>query len=292
MTVEKIVIIGAGGQLGRELITAFAEREVLALDMPEVDITRPDTIEQHLKKMRPDLVLNAAAYVNVDKAESERDAAFKVNAEAVGQLATLCGKYDCRLIHYSTDYVFDGQSDQPYRETDETAPINVYGASKLAGERLLEQSGIDYQILRTCGLYTVFPCLGKQGHNFTQTVLRIAREQGEIKLVDDEICTPTYAADLAEQTKVLADAEQGGIFHATNDGGCSWCEFATEAFRLAELEVSVTAVSSSYWNSPAKRPPYSVLKNNRLKGLGLDRMRPWQKALAAYMTRKKEQPGI
>lgn len=289
MKAEKVVIIGAGGQLGRELVSAFRERELLALDMPEADITRPDTIEPHLKKMKPDVVLNAAAYVNVDLAESERDTAYKVNAEAVGHLAALCGKYNCRLIHYSTDYVFDGASRKPYVETDATTPLNVYGASKLAGERLLEQSGIDYLILRTCGLYTVFPCLGKQGRNFTETVLRIAREQGAIKLVDDEICTPTYAADLAEQTVTLADDEHGGLFHATNDGGCSWLEFAAEAFKLAELEVEITPVSSSFWNSPAKRPPYSVLKNNRLKGLGLDRMRPWPEALAAYMTRKLEQ---
>ncbi|MCL4507883.1 MAG: dTDP-4-dehydrorhamnose reductase [Chloroflexi bacterium] len=289
----KIILIGANGQLGTDLYSALAQHDVVAAIQPgtpagrlspvfELDIGNGADVRAALAQYKPDVVINTAAFHRVDDIERDASIALQVNALAAQQLALACRDPDAALLHISTDYVFDGARRTPYVETDPPNPISAYGATKLAGELLVRLAWRKHYIIRPCGLYGTAGAMGKGG-NFVNTMLRLAHEGKPIKVIDDQICTPTYTKDLAEQIALLITTGHYGTYHTTSDGACSWYEFACEIFRLAGLSVQVTPITSEEFGAPARRPAYSVLENRALRDLGIDRMRDWHNALAEYV---------
>lgn len=278
----RIAIIGAGGQLGRELTRVLGERGV-PLSHADIEITNPVRVSAALGCLQPDAVVNAAAFNLVDAAECDLEATLRVNALGPLHLARECASRSIPLVHVSTDYVFglDGARRQPYTEDDLPGPVNAYGVSKLAGEQLVRMTAPRHFIVRTCGLYGV-PAPGSKG-NFVQTILRLAKERDELRIVDDQSCTPTSAADLAEAIGRLVETSAWGTYHATNAGECSWFEFAREIIRLSGLTTRVVPVSSAEFARPARRPEYSVLSGGKLAGVLGSPLRPWPVALAEYL---------
>jgi dTDP-4-dehydrorhamnose reductase len=275
--VVKFVVLGAAGQLGRDLCPRLPG-EVAALTRDQADLTQPEMLRGALSGLRPDLVINCAAYNLVDRAEIEPHAAFAVNAWGARALARICHELNCVLIHISTNYVFGMEQDRttPYEETDAPGPISVYGLSKLAGEYCVRSLCRDHLIIRTCGLFGVWGSGGKGG-NFVETMLGLAQQKKQIRVVADQVCTPSYTVDVAEAVARLAAEGCRGIYHVTNSGSCSWHEFATAIFELADVKANVVAVTSQEFGASAPRPAYSVLASR------LPPLRPWRDALAAYL---------
>jgi dTDP-4-dehydrorhamnose reductase len=286
--VERIVLIGAGGQLGTDLKNVLPADRLVPLTRADLDVTDRRAVTAKLADTRPAWVINTAAFHRVDDIETkDRAQAFAVNEVAVGQLAEACSRHGARLLHLSTDYVFGGGPRGPYAEDAPPAPLNVYGRSKLAGERLVEAAGPDHVVIRSSGLYGVAGSAGKGG-NFVETMVRLGREGRTIRVVNDQISTPTYTADLADAIAgLLALAPRGGIYHLTNSGACSWFEFARHIFTLLNLAPDLQPTTSREFGASATRPPNSVLRNTRATALGLPPLRPWPDALAAYLRAKQ-----
>jgi dTDP-4-dehydrorhamnose reductase len=284
----KYALLGATGQLGRDLGPRLTG-EVVALTRAQADLTRPEALQAVLGELRPDAVINCAAYNFVDRAENEPPAAFAVNAWGVRDLARICRALDCRLVHFSSDYVFglDAGRTVPYQETDAPGPVSAYGLSKLAGEYLLRAVCPKHFAIRTCGLYGVWGSGGKGG-NFVETMLRLAREGKPLKVVADQTCTPSYTVDLAEAVAALVQTDRYGLYHLTNAGSCSWYEFARTIFDLAQVPANLTPITSQEYGAPARRPSYSVLDMGAYEALGLRAPRPWQEALAAYLRERQQ----
>jgi dTDP-4-dehydrorhamnose reductase len=262
--------------------------DVLTPSRDEADLTRPDQLREWLKQMRPDTVINCAAYNFVDRAETEPEAAFAVNTWGVRSLAGMCRSLDCLLVQFSSDYVFglDAGRRQPWGENDAPGPVSVYGLSKLNGEYLVRTLCPRHLVIRTCGLYGLWGSGGKGG-NFVEAMLRKAGQGQPVPVVNDQVCTPSYAVDVAEATVKLIAAGGQGLFHVTSAGSCSWYEFARVIFELAGVEANLTGVSSAAYGLPARRPPYSVLGDERLRSLGLNSLRPWREALSAYLQERE-----
>jgi len=238
-------------------------------------------------RSRPDVVINIAAYVRVDDCESNPDLAYMVNALGVRNVAAAAQEIGAKLVHLSTDYVFGGEerpSRVPYIEFDTPFPVNVYGRSKLAGEDFVRHLCLKHFIIRTSGLYGIAGSSGKGG-NFVETILKLGREQDELKVVNDQVFSPSYTKDLARKIVQLINTAYYGIFHITNRGACSWYEFTSEILRLAGLKVRLTPITSDEYPQKAERPHFSVLDNYQLRLLGMDDMRPWPEALKDYMSR-------
>lgn len=257
----------------------------MGLAHEDLDIGDREAVRATLGRLEPRVVVNTAAYHNVPKCETNETEAFALNAIAPRHLARICRELGARLVHVSTDYVFDGAKRAPYVETDCPRPLNVYGISKLAGEYAVLADGGDHQVVRSSGLYGVRPCRAKGG-NFIDTMYKVAAEKPEVRVVDDEVLTPTFTADLAAQIRVLALEGPPGLYHATNQDSCSWYEFARMIFDLGGIATPLHASSVTEMNPPVKRPFYSVLENAALKAAGLDRMRDWRAALTDYMARR------
>jgi len=283
----RTLVIGANGQLGRDLVPRLPG-EVLPTSRVEIDLDRPETIAPALQSTRPDRVVNCAAYNFVDKAEADPDAAFRSNAWGVRELARVCHELQCRLIHFSTDYVFglDAKRTQPIPESEPPGPVSVYGLSKLAGEYLVRAADPRNLVIRTCGLYGVWGSGGKGG-NFVETMLRGAGQGKPLRGVNDQRCTPTATADLAATTVELIDRDASGLVHVTNAGDCTWFEFAAEIFRQMTITADLSPISSEQFGAPARRPGYSVLAPDKLSELGVHRPRPWQDALADYLKERE-----
>ncbi|MSQ94940.1 MAG: dTDP-4-dehydrorhamnose reductase [Gemmataceae bacterium] len=278
----KIVILGAAGQLGRQLARVLPD--AVSLKHEDADLTKPDHLRQTLAQLRPWVVVNAAGYTHVDRAETNADGAFAVNAHGVRDLAVICRELDSPLIHISTNYVFgaDDLRTTPYRESDVPGPISVYGASKLLGECHVQAMCPKHFILRTCGLYGP----GGQRSNFVEAMLRQAEKGAAIRVVDDQVCTPTSAFDLAYAVRGLVDSETYGLYHVTNSSACSWHEFARSIFEMTKRRVELVAIASSAYPALARRPRYSVLDNSRWIGAGFTPLRSWQEALAQYLAER------
>ncbi|MFO7866839.1 MAG: dTDP-4-dehydrorhamnose reductase [Candidatus Aminicenantes bacterium] len=281
----KIVLIGADGQLGSDLKRVFGEKRLIPLYYPDFDLTRTGDAEKQIKSARPDVVINTAAFNKVDECENNMPAAFELNGYAVRNLAQWCLDSDSVLVHFSTDYVFDGRKSSPYTESDSPNPLNVYGVSKLCGEYFTLNAQKDNILIRTSGLYGWAGCWGK-GYNFVDTMISLAKKSRKIKIVNDQWVTPTHTGDLAGRVKdVMAKGGQG-LFHLTNEGECTWFRFAQEIFAQTGLNPEVEAVSSAAYPSEARRPEYSVLENRRAAQMGIPPMRHWKDALKDYLNIK------
>jgi len=258
---------------------------VHAWNFPEYDITKPEELGTHLQEIKPELVINTAAYNRVDDCEEDLQQAFALNAFAVRDLSLLCRKLGASLLHFSSDYVFDGSQKVPYTESDAPNPLNVYGVSKLAGEFFVRNSLEHHFVVRTSGLYGKAGCWGK-GTNFVDAMVHMARSGKPIRVVNDQWITPTYTRELAQKLKDLVESGRFGLYHLTNSGQCTWFDFAKEIFRQLGLNPSLSAVSSSAYRAQAERPSYSVLANRNAEELGLTDFEPWQEALREYLHEK------
>ena len=288
----KFLLVGSRGQLGLELLNANKEcgLDCEGLDTPQFDITDRGAVEATLERGKFSLIINAAAYTAVDKAESERGKAFAVNAEGSRYLALACAKRNIPLIHISTDYVFDGNKISPYIETDAMCPVGVYGESKVAGEKAVREALEPHIVLRTSWLYS------SHGNNFVKTILRLAGEREELKVVADQYGCPTYAADLAAAILEIAKqidrrrSVQWGVYHYCGYGVTTWHEFAHKICELAKKHApmrvkEIKAISTGEYPTPAKRPPYSALDCSKIERFFGIRTRPWQDSLAEMLAR-------
>lgn len=292
----KVIVIGASGQLGSDLCHELASTDLVPLIHSDIEVTDIDSVKQTLRKHQPDVVINTAAYVRVDDCETDRERAFLVNALGARNVAVVAQEIGSRLVHISTDYVFGGEAKPratPYTEFDTPVPPNIYGKSKLAGENLVQHLCLRHFIVRSSGLFGVAVASGKGG-NFVETMLQLARNQNELRVVNDQVFSPTYTKDLAQKIAQLITTEYYGTFHITNRGACSWYEFTEEILRLAGLKTAIIPITSAEYSQKARRPRFSVLDNYHLRLLGMDDMRPWQEALEDYMITKghvKQQGG-
>jgi dTDP-4-dehydrorhamnose reductase len=279
----RTIVLGAPGQLGRDLCPRLPG-EVVPLSRADVDLTDEAALRARLTDPRPTTVVNCAAYNFVDKAEAEPNAAFAVNAWAVRNLATVCRDLNATLVHFSTDYVFglDSTRTEPFAETDAPGPVSVYGLSKLAGEYVVRSTCPKHFVIRTCGLYGVWGSGGKGG-NFVETMLRVAGQGKPLRVVDDQQCTPSSTADVAAATVDLIKTDAYGLYHVTNEGSCSWYEFAGHIFAAAGIAADLTPITSAEFGAPARRPAYSVLSNEKLKLTGVRDPRSWREAVDQYL---------
>jgi dTDP-4-dehydrorhamnose reductase len=274
--VPKVLVSGSGGQLGLELSELLPQRghEVVAFSREELDVADFGTVRLALEEFSPDVVVNAAAYTNVDGCETEAGLAYRVNALGPRNLAQLCHARGCDLLHVSTNYVFDGASERPYEPFDTPSPISVYGRTKLAGEEYVRQLTNRWYVVRSAGVYG-------RGHNFVRTMLRLGAERDALKVKDDEFISPTYAVDLAQGIAGVIEAGHYGLYHLTSAGSCSWYEFAKAIFELTSIEVEVDPVPASEYPLPAPRPANGVLSAQ-----GSPQLRPWREALEDYLRRE------
>jgi len=275
----KILVTGANGQLGRELVLLPAPRdtEIVGFTREELDITDLGQCRSVIQSHKPDAIIHCAAYTKVDQAESEPDEAYRVNTYGTRNAALAAEEVGAKFVYISTDYVFDGRADKPYREYDRTDPQTVYGRSKLAGEQLVQSLSSRYFIVRTSWVY------GKHGANFVKTMLKLAEERDRLKVVHDQIGSPTYTLDLARFLLELVKSDYYGIYHASNSGVCSWYEFAKAIFEERRLNVHVEPCTTEEFPRPAPRPAWSVLDHGAIRAHGFEPLRPWREALRDYL---------
>jgi len=273
----RALILGAGGMLGHDLVrSAPTDLDVRPLTKSELDITDTTSVAALIGHLKPAVIVNAAAYTAVDRAEAEREQAFRVNAEAVGELGRIAARTGARVVHFSTDYVFDGTASEPYREDSPTKPVNAYGESKLAGEEALKASGADWLIVRTQWLF------GVNGKSFPRTMRERAQAGLATKVVRDQTGRPTYAHDLARAVWALIGRGAKGLVHVANDGQATWFDVASHVFARAGRPDLLTPCSTADFPTPARRPTYSVLASSRVQELGVT-MPPWQPALERFL---------
>ena len=275
----KLLITGSKGMLGRALMRKASERNhsVTGVDIDELDITDREETLRFITSTAPEVLVNAAAYADVDGSESDRQGAFSVNADGVRNLAQGCKQSGTRLLHVSTDYVFDGTAGVPYRENAPTNPVSVYGQSKRAGEQALAGVFDDYLIVRTSWLY------GPGGRNFVKSICSFAMERDELRIVEDQLGSPTYTVDLSEALLLLAGKGTTGIVHFANGGRCSWFGFAGEIVRRIGRAVRIVPIRTEELDRPAPRPAFSVLDTSRFVEVGGGSPRRWEDALAEYL---------
>jgi len=286
----KVAIIGSNGQLGADLVAAFSEKgdTVCALTHAEIEISDLDATTRVLQELRPEIVVNTAAMHHVENCEREPAKAFAINAIGARNLAQVSRGLGAVLMHVSTDYVFDGSKMAPYVEEDNPLPLNAYGITKLAGEHFVRATTDKYFVIRTSGLYGKSPCRAKGGLNFIELMLKLARERGEVKVVDSEFVTPTSTSELAQQIVRLSRSNSYGLYHATAEGSCSWYEFAREIFAVTNTPVRLKVAGPNEFPAKVPRPRYSVLENQALKKHGLNIFKPWQEGLQNYLKQRAE----
>ena len=275
----KIIITGAQGQLGQELVKQLDKKyeyDVIKTDRDTLDITNIENVNTFILEQNPDVVINCAAHTAVDLCETDMENAYKINAIGPRNLAIACEKAGAKLVQVSTDYVFDGNGVRPYREDDITCPNSVYGTSKLMGENLVREFCSKYFIVRTAWLYG-------EGNNFVRTMLKLSETNSELNVVNDQIGSPTSTVDLAKAIIDLIHTEHYGIYHGTCEGECSWYDFAKKIFEIKNIDIKVNPVTSDEFKRPAPRPKYSVLDNFMLKLVGLNSFREWEDSLEEYL---------
>jgi dTDP-4-dehydrorhamnose reductase len=291
--IRKAVVFGAAGQLGVELVRELQARQyaVTGWDRSHVDITDAQAVERALAQYDAEVVFNSAAYNQVDVAEQEPQAAFLVNALAVRNLALACRQVDARLVHYSTDYVFDGQARYPYAEDDLPHPLGAYAVSKLAGE-LYAQAYLDrVLVVRTSGVFGPGGLDTARG-NFVELMLRLAGSPNAIRVVEDHVASPTFAPLLAARTIDLVERDQSGVFHIGGGSPISWFQFARLIFEVAGLQPTLLATSEREYRTPARRPRYSALSNGKMERIGIEPMPPLKAAVESYFAERKRRFNV
>ena len=285
----KIALIGSNGKLGTDLMEYFTDKgeEMIGLTQDDIDVCLVDKCEPVLLKIKPDLILNTAAFHQVDLCEDEGVSAFAVNSVGVKNLCNICLALNVPLMHFSTDFVFgaDKKRTTPYNEDDCPGPVSLYGISKLAGEYVIKYMLKKYYLIRSSGLYGYVGSFGK-GSNFVDMMIRLAGEGSKIKVVNDQILTPTSTKDMTEKLFELIRTGRYGLYHMTNTGECSWYDFAVEIFKLAGITADITPTVSSDYVAKARRPSYSVLDNKNLREAGIKDFRHWKEALKDYIDTK------
>jgi dTDP-4-dehydrorhamnose reductase len=282
----KVAVIGANGQLGNDVVAAFRSSgdEVFPLNHSDIELITIDSVHNRLSEIRPEVVVNTAAMHHVENCEREPEKAFAVNGVGTRNLALASRDVGAALIHISTDYVFDGSKRSPYVESDAPNPLNVYGNTKLAGEYFVRSTIEKHFVLRTSAIYGKNPCRAKGGLNFIELMLKLARERGEVRVVDSEVVTPTSTAELGRQVVAISRSDSYGLYHATAEGSCSWHEFAREIFALTGTKVNLQVAGPNEFPAKVARPKYSVLENRGLKSHSLNLFRPWQEGVREYLS--------
>jgi dTDP-4-dehydrorhamnose reductase len=279
----KVLVTGAAGQLGQDVVKELERKghEAVGVDRHQLDITDAGAVDSLISDVKPDAILHCAAYTNVDKAEEDREAAYNVNALGSENLAKAAANNQSKLLYVSTDYVFDGSATEPYEADHPTKPLGVYGETKLAGEEMVQKHLERYYIVRTAWVY------GIHGNNFVKTMLKLGAERDELGVVHDQVGSPTYTVDLARFMVELVETDKYGIYHASNEGVCSWYEFAVEIFKQAGIQVKVNPLTTEQFPRPAERPKYSVLSKKKIAEQGFTPLRNWKEALTAYLEEAK-----
>lgn len=291
----KILITGCRGQLGSQIINILKEEaselgtipqnyksaEIIGVDKQQLDISNLEFVKDLLNEVKPDIVINPAAYTDVDGCENNQELAFKANSLGPRNLAIACEQINAKLIHISTDYVFQGNGNIPYKEYDVTNPVSVYGKTKLLGENYVREFCSKYFVIRTAWLY------GYNGNNFVKTIMKVAREKGHLDVVDDQRGNPTNAEDLAYHILKLALTDEYGVYHCTCSGECSWYDFAKTIIEYTGIECSVSPITSDMIKRPAKRPSFSSLDKVMLRCSVGDEMREWKEALRTFIEKYK-----
>ena len=279
----RVLVTGAKGQLGTDVMEQLNANniEAVGIDREELDIVDKKACEEFFEKAnaekRIDAVIHCAAYTAVDKAEDEQELSYNINALGTENIALACKKYDMKLMYISTDYVFNGQGERPWEPDDKREPLNVYGKTKYEGELFVEKLSDKYFIVRIAWVF------GIAGHNFIKTMLKLAKERDSLTVVDDQIGSPTYTADLSKLLVSMIQTDKYGRYHATNEGYCSWYEFAKEILKVAGVEIDVKPVDSSAYPAKAKRPANSRMEKSKLDEMGFKRLPSWQDATRRYI---------
>lgn len=275
----RVLVTGVKGQLGHDVMNELAKRgyEGVGVDVEEMDITDRDAVERVMRDAHVDKVMHCAAWTAVDAAEDQVELCRKVNAVGTENIARMCRELDLPMVYLSTDYVFDGEGERPWEPDDERHPLNVYGQTKYEGELAVEKYLEKYFIVRIAWVF------GVNGNNFIKTMLRLSETHDTLTVVDDQIGSPTYTYDLARLLVDMLETEKYGRYHATNEGLCSWCDFAKEIFRQAGKQVTVLPVTSEEYPAKAKRPHNSRMNKDKLEEMGFTRLPSWQDALGRYL---------
>lgn len=272
----RVLVTGVNGQLGYDVIRELTRRsiECRGVDIDDLDITKKEDVETYLKDYRPDVLVHCAAYTAVDAAEDNEGFCYRINVEGTEYLAEACERINAKMMYFSSDYVYNGEGDKPWVETDETDPLNVYGRTKFLGEEAVRDNVDEHFIIRTSWVF------GKNGSNFIKAMLRLSETRDELTVVDDQIGSPTYTLDLAKLVVEMIRTEDYGTYLATNEGYCSWYEFACEIFRQAGKTVNVIPIDSDVYPQKARRPKNSRLSKEKLTANGFKKLPDWQDALA------------
>ena len=286
----KAAVIGGNGQLGRDVASAFAAEGyvVTSLAHSDVEISSLESVRASLGVVRPDVVINTAAFHHVEKCEAEPGLAFAINGIGARNLAQVTEETGATLLHISTDYVFDGRQRTPYTEEDAPAPLNVYGNTKLSGELFVRSTNPRHFVVRCSAIYGENPCRAKGGLNFIELMLKLAKERKELRVVDDEFVSPTSTAQIARQLVVLSRSSDYGLYHATAEGSCSWFEFAGAIFELTKTNVRLEPARPGEFPAKVPRPKYSVLENRALKSKSLNVFSHWKEGLENYLARRAQ----
>lgn len=276
---QKVLITGANGQLGKELVEVFSESgfDVYGFGRDKMDITNQEQVQDVINTIKPNIVLHSAAYTKVDLAESEPEQAFLINAYGTRNVAVVAEEVGAKFVYISTDYVFDGTSTEPYNEFSPTSPLGVYGKSKLAGEQFVRDFHSKFFIVRTSWVY------GKHGANFVKTMLKLGEERKELSVVADQTGCPTYTLDLATSILELVATKKYGVYHISNSGSCSWFEFAKAIFEKSNLDVKVLPCTTADFPRPAARPTYSVFEHMSIRVNKIKPMRNWEEGLSSFL---------
>lgn len=281
----KIMITGANGQLGSDILKAckHAGYEVFGYTHADADLTDTATWLMWIQQNKPDVFINTAAFHHVDQCEADLAKSMQINCDAPAQLAAICKENKVKFIHFSTDYVFDGKKNAPYVESDQAVPLNNYGISKLKGEEAILLADPNAVILRVSAIYGVNPCRAKNGLNFVQLMLKKAAEGAPLKVVNDELVSPTSTESIAQRVIDIIPSKLSGVVHLTSEGACSWHEFASEIFNFTKTQADLSVAKSSDFPAKTPRPSYSVLENSKLKQFNIKNMPHWKDALHAYL---------
>lgn len=281
---NNILVTGSTGQLGSDVVKELLKRgySTLSPNRSEFNLCSEDSIRNYILNSNCEAIVHCAAYTQVDKAEDEKDLCIKINATATKHIAKCAKILDIPMIYISTDYVFDGTKDGKYTENDETNPINIYGESKLAGEKYVQEILDKYYIVRTSWVFNI------NGKNFIETMLRLSKANNQLSIVNDQIGSPTYTKDLSRLLVDMLETSKYGLYHATNEGYCSWYEFADTIFKLANINIDIKAINSNEYASRAKRPLNSKLSKDKLIEYGFKPLPHWEDALKDYLIRRRD----